>query len=257
MNPPYRDAAEAPEAPRAPLPPEPQPPVVVAVDDPATGRPAPVHVPYARTEADSDVVQAPSTKPAPRRPARSPFWAAVRSHVWLVTIVLVLGGVAGTAYWALRVHQRIDAATLERGIRGREHASAVRCVENQSNGSVWACGLVYRAASVCLIANVNAVGDWNTNDGPGLCENRPELAAILPDRITAAAVAADMSSQQVMPGARCAKLPQHSVRWACEGPAGAGGCLLVRVAPWNSLATEQSTVCEHVPALRKRRGKSQ
>ncbi|HET7171363.1 MAG TPA: hypothetical protein VFI18_06990 [Gaiellales bacterium] len=237
MNPPVREAAEAPEAPRAPLPP-------------------PVHVPYARTGAASEVVEAPSAKPAPRRPARSPFWAAVRSHVWLVTIVLVLGGVAGTAYWALRVHQRIDAATLERGIGGREHASAVRCVEQQSNGSVWACGLVYRAASVCLIANVNAVGDWNTNDGPGLCDNRPELSAILPDRITAAAVSDDMSSQQVMPDAHCAKLPQHSVRWACEGPPGTGGCMLVRIASWNSLATEQSTVCDHLPALNNRRGKS-
>jgi hypothetical protein len=273
VNPPFRDPTEAPEAPRGHLPPrEPEPPVVVAVDDPApveapepraepadepSGRPAPVHVPYAKTGSDPDVVSAPAARPVPRRPARSPFWAAVRSHIWLVVIVLVLAGAAGTAYWALRVHQRIDAATLERGIGGRENASAVRCVEQQSNGAVWACGLVYRAASVCLIANVNPVGDWTTNEGPGLCTNRPELTAILPDRITAAAVSADMASQQIMPGARCARVPDTTVRWACEGPSGSGSCLVVRVAPWNALGNpEQRPACEHIPALKKRRGSS-
>jgi len=40
------------------------------------------------------------------------------------------------------------------------------------------------------------------------------------------------------------------------GTSAGGGCLLVRIAPWRSLATEQSTVCDHVPALRKQRGKS-
>jgi hypothetical protein len=272
VNPPFRDANEAPEAPRGPLPPQEQPPpTLVAVEgqappadapleahpgeEEAPGRLAPVHVPYAKTETDPDVVAVPPAWPTPSRPARSPFWAAVWSHVWLVTIILVLIGVAGTAYWGLRVHQRISEATLERDVGGREHAAAVRCVEQQSNGSVWACGLVYQASSVCLIANVNAVGDWKTKDGPGLCDDRPELTAILPARVTAAAVSADMSSQLGMTGARCAKVPEHKVRWACVGTSPGGGCLLVRVAPWTSLATEQSTVCDHVPALRKQRGK--
>lgn len=272
VNPPYREPARPPEPeerPRAiaveepmleePAPVEPPRAEPEAPDPGETappGAPEPVRVPYARTGAEPDVVAAPTTRPPARRAGRSPFWAAVRSHVWLVSIVLVLVGAAGTAYWGLRVHQRISQATLERDIGNREHASAVRCVEQQSNGAVWACGLVYQASSVCLIANVSPVGDWNTNDGPGLCDRRPELAAILPARITASAVASDLASQQGTPGMQCAKLPEHKVRWACLGSTAGGSCLLVRIAPWSSLATEQSTVCDHVPALRKAHGKA-
>jgi hypothetical protein len=243
---PERDAGQRP----APLP-GPVDVVQDAEEAPAPP-PGPVHVPYARTEVDPDVVSAPPARTAPR-PARSPFWAAVRSHVWLVTIVLVVVAAAGTAYYVMRVHQRITAATLQRDIAGREHASAVRCVEQQSNGSVWACGLVYQAASACLIANVNPVGDWNTNEGPGLCDHRPELAAILPDRITASAVVADLAGQGTSV-TRCAKVPEHKVRWACVGSPTGGGCLQVRVAPWSSLGTEPSDVCAHVPALRRHGG---
>ena len=273
VNPPFGEGAQAPEAP-PPAAPEPPRPAAVAVEEddgreesrpepvpppePQTdseGRPVPVHVPYARTDADPEVVAAPPARGAPR-PVRSPFWAAVRSHVWLGVIVLALVGVAGTAYWALRVHQRISQAAIERDVGGREHASAVRCVEQQPNGAVWACGLVYRAASVCLIANVNPVGDWSTNDGVGLCDHRAQLAAILPERITSAAVAADLESQRGIPVARCARVPTTKVRWACLGPSGAtSDCLLVRVAPWRSLASDESTVCEHIPAFKKHHGK--
>jgi hypothetical protein len=268
VNPPLRDSAQAREAP----PPAPESrPAAVAVDDDrgheepslepepprrlvdSAGRPMPVRVPYARSGADAAVVAAAPARSAPR-PSRSPFWAAVRSHVWLAAIVLVVVGVAGTTFWGLRVHQRIGAAALERDIAGLQHASAVRCVEQQSNGSVWACGLVYGAASVCLIADVNPVGDWNTKDGPGLCDHRAQLNSILPDPITPAAVAADMASQQGFAGARCAKVPTTKVRWACLQPGGA--CMLVRVAPWRSLAAEQSDVCEHIPAFKHRSGKA-
>jgi hypothetical protein len=271
VNPPLRHPGEAPEGPPA-FGAEPAPPAPVAVgeddqgveppdepDEPprpetdSEGRPLPVHIPYARTASDPDVVVAPpAAAPSAPRPARSPFWAAVRSHVWLVVIVLVVLGVAGTAYWGLRVHQRIEAGTLERAIAGREGASAVRCVEQQPNGAVWACGLVYKAASVCLIANVNPVGDWTTNDGADRCSDRPELTAILPDHITAAAVLADMESLRAFPGGGCAKVPTRKVRWAClSRPAAGGDCQLVRVAAWTSLATEQSDVCDHMPVFRK------
>jgi hypothetical protein len=268
VNPPYSDSAPSAEAPppaeprAAPIavdddgghedagsgpvsPPEPQ------VD--SEGRPMPVHVPYARRDSDPDVVAVPPVRSAPR-PSRSPFWAAVRSHLLLVAIVLVVIGVAGTAYWVLRVHQRMSAATLEHAIAGREGASAVRCVEQQSNGAVWACGVVYNAASVCLIADVNPVGDWNTNDGGPLCDDRAQLNAILPDPVTPAAVAADMASRQSFPGARCVKVPTKKVRWACLQPGGA--CMLVRVAPWRSLGSpEQSDRCGTLPAFKKRHGK--
>jgi hypothetical protein len=276
VSPPHGEGAQAPGS--FPPPPADRPrPAVIAVDvgeradeptpEPAAprepqldsaGRPMPVHVPYARSSRDSEVVSAPSAPRAPR-PVRSPFWAAVRSHLWLGTIIVVLAGGAGTAYWGLRVHQRISEASIERDVGGREHSSAIRCVEQQSNGSVWACGLVYQAASVCLIADVNPVGDWTTKDGTGLCDNRPELMAILPSRVTASAVAADMQSRLVMADARCARAPGTSVRWACLGPGsdgGGGDCLLVRVAPWTGLASDQSDVCAHVPALRKHNGKA-
>lgn len=273
MNPPYREGVQAPPPPPA----DPPPTAATAVDEDvrrgeprpetaaprrseldAEGRPVPVHVPYARSSRDPEVVSAPAAPRAPR-PVRSPFWAAVRSHIWLGTIIAVLVGGAGTAYWGLRVHQRISAASIERDVGGREHPSAIRCIEQQSNGSVWACGLVYQAASVCLIADVNPVGDWNTKEGAGLCDNRPQLTAILPSRVTAAAVAADMQSRLVMADARCARVPGRDVQWACLGPASAGGsgdCLLVRVAPWTGLAQKSSDVCDHVPALRKQNGKA-
>jgi hypothetical protein len=265
VNPPYTETGHPSEAPPAPLPGPYEPPAAAVEEptdapseerDPREGSPAPVHVPYARTGAEPEpVVARPSAKAGRPKPSRSPFWAAVRSHVWLFVIILLVVGVAGSLYWGLRVHQRISKATLERGIASREHASTVRCVEQQRNGAVWACGLVYRAASVCLIADVNPVGDWNTNDGPGLCDHRPELAAILPADITAAAVSADMESQLGIASATCAKVPEHKVRWACLGPSSGGGggdCLLVRVAPWSSLGTEPSDVCDHVPTLRDR-----
>jgi hypothetical protein len=268
VNPPYSDSAPSAEAPptaeprAAPVavdddgghedagsdpvsPPEPQ------VD--SEGRPMPVHVPYARRDSDPDVVAVPPVRSAPR-PSRSPFWAAVRSHLLLVAIVLVVISVAGTAYWALRVHQRISAATLEHAIGGREHASTVRCVEQQSNGAVWACGLVYNAASVCLIADVNVVGDWNTKPGVALCDHRSQLNAILPDPVTSAAVAADMANQQAFPGARCVRVPNTTVRWACLQPG--GDCLRVRVAAWRSLGPEPSDVCDHLPAFKKHHGKA-
>jgi hypothetical protein len=273
VNPPFRDATRPPEAP-SPGPARPEPaadrPVATAeeqgaVENPRTnedapetaepvpsGVPAPVHVPYARTGVDPDVVSAPPIRGAPSRPARSPFGAAVRSHVWLVAIVLVLVGAAGTAYWGLRVHQRIGETTLERGITDREHATTVRCVEQQSNGAVWACGLVYRAESVCLIANVNPAGDWTTKPGIDFCSHRPALAALLPATIASAEVEADLRNQLSLNVSKCAKILTRKVRWACLVPgASSTSCLEVRIVPWTPWSTDSSTACPHVPALRK------
>lgn len=271
VNPPFHDAGpEAPEAlrPAAPGPESPLGPAVATAEEHGraeepspperalAGPPAPVHVPYARTGAEPDVVSAPPMRGAPLRPSRSPFWAAVRSHVWLVAIVVVLVGAAGTAYWTLRVHQRIEQTTLARGIAEREHATVVRCVEQQSNGSVWACGLVYNAESVCLIANVNPVGDWSTKPGIDLCSHRSALTALLPAAITSRAVEADVRSQLSLAVSRCAKIPARKVRWACLGPGPSStSCVEVRVVPWAQWTSDTSTACEHIPALRKFLGK--
>ena len=263
MNPPFHEAAQAPEAPpeAAATPEPPQRRVVVTAEDqgpggdPRPAGPAPVHVPYARTGAEPDVVSAPPVR-GPRRRTRSPFWAAVRSHLWLVVIVVVLAGAASTGYWGLRVHQRIGETPLERGVGGREHANTIKCVEQQSNGAVWACGLVYRAESVCLIANVNPVGDWTTKPGADLCTHRPELTALLPARLTSSAVAADLESQFSLDVSKCAKIPTRKVRWACLGPsASSASCLEVRIVPWTPWKTGPSTACDHLPVLRKFLGK--
>ncbi len=277
MNPPFHEAAQAPHSARRDAPEQRDPPRRLAVataeeqsagDDPvapeptaergetdASGLPAPVHVPYARTGVEPDVVSAPPVR-APRRPARSPFWAAVHSHLWLVVIIVLLVGAAGTAYWGLRLHQRIGESTLERGVGGREHASTVRCVEQQSNGAVWACGLVYQAESVCLIANVNPVGDWTTKPGVDLCTHRPALAALLPAGITSSAVVSDLRNQHSYDVLKCAKIPTRKVRWACLEPGGsATPCLEVRIVPWTPWAPNPSTACAHVPVLRKFLGK--
>jgi hypothetical protein len=265
VNPPFQTAAQAPEAPQnaAQAVDPPQSRVVATAEDqgvddgPSSGRPAAVHVPYARTGAEPDVVSAPPMRGL-RRPGRSPFWAAVHSHLWLVVIVVVVVGVAGTAYWGLRVHQRIGEATIERGVGNREHTSTIKCVEQQSNGAVWACGLVYRAESVCLIANVNPVGDWNTKPGADLCDHRSSLTALLPARLTAGAVAADLKSQLSVDVSKCAKIPARKVRWACLGPgAASNSCLEIRIVPWVPWSYDSSTACEHIPALRKSLGKRQ
>ena len=277
VNPPFREAAQAPgdARPDAPeLADPPRRPVVataenqIAEDDPGrpepaaeggetdpSGSPAPVLVPYARTGLEpDDVVSAPPVR-TPRRPARSPFWAAVHSHLWLGVIILVLVGAAGTAYWGLRVHQRIGEATLERGIGTREHASTVRCIEQQANGAVWACGVVYNAESVCLIANVNPAGEWSTKPGTDLCTHRPALAALLPTSITASAVVADLKNQHSSDVSKCAKILTRKVRWACVGPGGPTTCVEVRIVPWTPWVPNSSDACAHVPVLRKFLGK--
>ena len=257
MNPPLTDAPQAAE-PQGQAPDLPEPasdrPVATAQEQAAERvpgePPAPVHVPYARADAEPDVVSAP-VRGGPRRPARSPFWAAVRSHVWLGVIVIVLVSGAASAYWGLRVHQRIGEATLERAIQGRENASTVRCVEQQSNGAVWACGLLYTVESVCLIANVNPAGDWTTKPGVDLCANRPELTALLPPTITPGAVEADLRAHGSNVS-KCAKIPTTKVRWACLVPgASSTSCVLLRVVPWELWSTTPSPVCSHLPALQK------
>lgn len=257
MSPPFTDAPQAAESEGAAADrPEPAADLPVATAEEQTAErvpgepPAPVHVPYARTDAEPDVVSAP-VRGGPRRPGRSPFWAAVRSHVWLGVIVIVLVGGAATAYWGLRVHQRIGEATLEHGIQGREHPTSVRCVEQQPNGAVWACGLVYNAESVCLIANVNPAGDWSTKPGLDLCGHRAALTALLPDAVAASAVETDLRTQLSVDVAKCAKIPTRKVRWACLGPGGtSASCLEVRVVPWAPWSTDSSTACDHIPALR-------
>ena len=141
--------------------------------------PAPVHVPYARTGAEPDVVSAP-VRGGPRRPARSPFWAAVRSHVWLGVIVIVLVGGAATAYWGLEC---TSGSARPRSSAGSEAGrTRARCAASSSSrtGPCGPAASSTRPSRVCLIANVNPAGDWTSKPGVDLCTNRPELTALLP-----------------------------------------------------------------------------
>jgi len=192
--------------------------------------------------------------PPPRRaePARSPQRAALRSHMWLVAIVLSVLVVGASGYWALRVHQRIGETSLEHQIAAREDAHTVKCKRLQSNGAAWACAVVYRVESVCLIGRVNVLGSWSTIVGHNRCAREPELAALLPTSITAAAVATDIDRQLGPAHTVCTKLKGHKVRWACQRPGVGDACLIVRVVdwvPWHEVV-ESKDVCAHLPALR-------
>ena len=148
---------------------------------------------------------------------------------------------AGTAYWVPRVHQRIGEATIERGVGNREHTSTIKCVERQSNGAM---GVRARLPGRVRLPHreVNPVGDWNTKPGADLCDHRSSLTALLPARLTAGAVAADLKSQLSVDVSKCAKIPARKVRWACLGPgAASNSCLEIRIVPWVPWSYDSST----------------
>ena len=170
-------------------------------------------------------------QPGAYRPApggRSPLREALRAHLYLAVILVVLIAGAAGGYWALRVHNRIDRASLERGVASRQENGAVRCVSRQSNGSVWNCAVVYSAESVCLIATVNPLGDWSTSDGRSECESVPQLASFAPTP-DAHAIAADLDRLGATTGSACARIPGTSARWACLA---GGRCVRVRAVKW-------------------------
>jgi hypothetical protein len=179
----------------------------------------------------------PSPGPASRvgrSAGRSPFRAAVRAHVYLVALIIALAGIAGVAFWGLRIHERIGRTALEHSIAVGEPGSTIKCVARKSNGSVWDCAVAYSAESVCLIANVNPLGDWSTSDGRRECAAVPELAAFAPTP-TSAGIAADLARKDAVAGVRCTKVPGTRVRWAClVGPS----CERVRAVKWSHLTEE-------------------
>jgi hypothetical protein len=244
--------------PEPPPPPGPatREPVVAAADLPVVAPPAEPEPAYQPTHAAPDAPEpapvrySPGTVRAPD-PVRSPLRAAMRSHLWLTGIILTVLAVGATGYWVLRVHQRIAETSLEHQIAAREHAPTVRCSALQSDGAAWACAVVYRVESVCLIAKVSALGNWSTVVGQHRCERLPELAALLPRTLTAAAVGADIGRQAGHSDFICRKLPSHKVRWACGRPPAPGGqCLIVRVVVWTPWVTiDGGRACDHFPAL--------
>jgi hypothetical protein len=193
----------------------------------------------------------------PPRLPRTERGSGMRAHLWLTSIICVVLAAGLAGYWVLRVHERIGQAALQHEIGKRETAPTVGCVKLQSNGAVWACGIVYQAESVCLIAKVNVLGSWSTAVGQHRCSEQPQLLRLLPNRITPEAVGADLDRQLgstgTGAGAQCIKEPDHKVRWACQLPPPGNGCKVVRVQPWtvwNSI--NGGRLCAHLPALVKK-----
>ena len=186
-------------------------------------------------------------------PLASPVKNVLRSHQRLAYVLLAVILVASAGFWVLRIHQRIGEHTLEAGITKQQHAPTVQCASLQSNGSAWACAVVYRAESVCLIARVSVLGSWSTAIGQHRCERVPRLAALAPGTITSTMVAADIDRREGRADFVCDKLPSHKVRWACERPLETGGqCLVVRVIQWTSWnVLDGGKACAHDPKLQK------
>ena len=249
---PEREPEREPEAEQAPAPepapeavPEPEPPDEQGFED--------------EDELDDDderLAPAAASRPAPavtwQPPSKSSTVRdAMRPHMRFLSVIIVVLVVLGGGYFALRIHQRISQSSLESQIHARDHAQAVRCSALQSNGSAWACAVIFRAESECLIARVNVVGSWSTVVRARRCAKIDELVALLPQRVTPAGVAADVGQQLGIAGLTCRKVPQHEVRWACGRPPAPGGqCLVVREINWQTWPTQAGgRLCDHFPAL--------
>lgn len=200
----------------------------------AAPEPAVIEPDVGPPEPPGDERQAP-IPPVRPDPLASPVRNALRDHQRLANVLLAVILVVSAGYWVLRVHQRIGEQALEAGITKQQQAPTVACSPLQSNGAAWACAVVFRAESVCLIAKVNVLGSWSTAVGQHRCEKVPRLQDLVPRAITGGMVATDIDRRQSRSDFVCQKLPLHKVRWACERPLATGGqCLVVRVLQWTA-----------------------
>jgi hypothetical protein len=247
-----RHARPAPDAPPPPPPPPPpEPDAGPDIEREEAAEPAPVSAPPAGPASPP-----PGPRPAPAATWRPPSATAtvrdaLRPHARFLIVVLVALFAVGAVYFTLRVHQRISESSLEHRIAQRDDPQNVRCSELQSNGSAWACAVAFRAEAECLIARVNVFGSWSTVARPRRCAKISSLVELLPERITAAGVAADVGQQLGVSGLTCRKVPEHEVRWACGLPPAPGGqCVVVRQVQWETWpAQDGGRLCDHFPAL--------
>jgi hypothetical protein len=177
--------------------------------------------------------------------------SALRPHARFLTFILVVLVAIAAGYFTLRVHHRISESSLESKISQRDHPQDVRCSALQSNGSAWACAIVYRAEAECVIARVNVFGSWSTVARAHRCAKITRLEELLPQTITPANVALDVGQQLGITGLTCRKVPQHEVRWACGLPPAPGGqCLVLREVRWQMWPAQAGgRLCDHFPEL--------
>ena len=194
-------------------------------------------------------------RPAPaggrRSAASSTVRDTVRPHARFLTVILVVLVAIGVGYFTLRVHHRISESSLEGKISQRDHPQNVRCKALQSNGSAWACAIIFRAQSECVIARVSVLGSWSTVPRAHRCAKITELVDLLPQKTTTTGVAADVGQQLGITGLTCRKVPEHEVRWACGLPPAPGGqCLVLREVRWQMWpAQDGGRLCDHFPEL--------
>jgi hypothetical protein len=176
---------------------------------------------------------------------------ALRPHLRFLTVIFVVLVAIGAGYFTLRVHHRISESSLEGKIGQRDHPQRVRCSALQSNGSAWACAIVFRAEAECVIARVNVFGSWSTVARTHRCAKIADLVALLPESATAGGVAADVGQQLGITGLTCRKVPEHEVRWACGLPPAPGGqCIVLREVRWEIWpAQDGGRLCDHFPEL--------
>ncbi len=171
---------------------------------------------------------------------------------WPVAISLVIVLLAG-GLWYAKLRQRADAATVQDHIALRNPGSTIGCSELKSNGSLWACAVVYPAESVCVVVGVSVSGHVAAgNPNPTRCQ-LPALEGMLPTAVDAEAVAGDVT--RIVGGDMrftCAKVPGSSTHWACaRATAGATECVFIRLVRWTAIRpNDGGTRCSKLPALR-------
>lgn len=175
----------------------------------------------------------------------------MRGRYWvLIGGIAVLALVAAGGYWFARIHARTDAQTVQGKVSAASPgATAVRCVSAKSNGSRWVCGVVYHAATECVVGKASMTGSITTVPGKGNCADQPALKAMVPEA-SAAGVAADVTLKTGgAVGLRCVRLKsaKHAQKWICGRSRASTDCRVVRVVPWTAFDPQASTRCSKPP----------
>jgi hypothetical protein len=192
----------------------------------------------------------------PTRPGiRTPRRAAVRTHLLAGGVVAVLVAFGLGAFWFAELHVRISEASLEHGIAAQTGAPTVHCIPAKGNGSVWTCGVIYGAESVCDIANVSVFGSWSTVGAAAKrCVAEPSLTRLAP-KVDEAGLTSALRHDYGVTETACAHVFGSQNRWFCVARISSGGfaCTQVRAVAWMPFTrTDESlSTCNSVPALRK------
>jgi hypothetical protein len=175
-------------------------------------------------------------------------------HLLVACVVAAIVAAVIGGFWFVELHPRISQSSLENDVAVRTGARAVRCFSDKRNGSVWTCGVVYGAESVCELANVSVLGSWRTATAdPKHCTAIASLVALAP-KITASGVRDAIEHDYGDSITACQPVAAHPNRWLCVGQASSGAtCTNVRAVAWAQFAPspERLAVCQRVPKLRR------